>query len=113
MKFLKLYLPIILWAGLIFYLSSIPKLEATSEPVGNFVSRKFAHLFVYAVLAVLIYRALGWKKALLAVSLSTLYGVTDEIHQYFTPERTFKLTDIIFDGVGSIIGVYIKFKFFK
>ena len=42
---------------------------------------------------------------ILAVSVSTLYGISDEVHQYFVPGRTASLADIVADGIGSLIGV--------
>ncbi|MFH1308976.1 MAG: hypothetical protein ABIH51_03130 [Patescibacteria group bacterium] len=39
-RFLKFYLPIIIWAGIIFLLSSIPNLESGLEQ--DFLLRKIA-----------------------------------------------------------------------
>lgn len=96
-----------LWAALIFYLSSIPNLEVTSETVPNFITRKLAHLGEYAILAILIFRSRNLKGALLAILLATIYGISDEVHQTFVPTREFHFTDIGFDFVGSFLGVYI------
>jgi VanZ family protein len=103
-KFL-LWLPPILWASLIFYLSSIPQLEVTSEPVWNFLTRKLAHIGEYAILGFLVSRALNWRHPQLALVLSFLYAVSDEWHQTLVPTRTGKVADLVFDLFGIILGV--------
>lgn len=105
LNLLKAWGPAVLWAAIIFYLSGIPQLEVTSEPLGNFITRKAAHLFEYALLYLLIFRALGYRKISLALSLTILYGITDEIHQGFVPTRTPKLEDVAFDIGGALLGV--------
>jgi VanZ family protein len=40
-----------------------------------------------------------------AVVLSTLYGVFDEVHQAFTPERTPDARDLLADALGAALGV--------
>ncbi|HET7713982.1 MAG TPA: VanZ family protein [Patescibacteria group bacterium] len=96
--------PAIAWAGLIFYLSSIPQLEVTSEPVGNFLTRKAAHLAEYAVLFLLILRATQFKRPGLSLTLTLLYALTDELHQSLIPTRTAKLEDLAFDAAGALLG---------
>jgi len=34
------------------------------------------------------------------------YGMTDELHQYFVPERNASLLDVMADGLGCLIGAY-------
>ncbi len=60
-----------------------------------------------------ITRKLKTKRLLLfiiAVTLSTLYGLSDEVHQSFTPGRTTSLGDLIADGLGSLIGAVLYLK---
>jgi VanZ family protein len=103
-----------LWAGLIFGLSSIPGSGVFPEHPDflNIV----AHFGLYLVLAVLLALAFNsptrafWKTALIALVIATLYGVSDELHQFFTPGRSSdpfgsgKPTDLIVDTLGSFIG---------
>ncbi len=105
-----LWLPVIIWASFIFYLSSIPQLELTNEPIGNFLTRKAAHIVEFAVLGSLILRALKRKNYYLAILLSVVYGIFDEIHQTFVPTREFHFSDIGFDAVGAIVGVFLYVK---
>ena len=84
--------------------SSVPSL-----PAG--LSYYDAHIAAYAGLAVLTSRAAAgglWRvtprAVLVAVLISTLYGVSDEYHQVFVPGRTFEVLDMIADAAGSVIG---------
>ena len=77
----------------------------------NAVIRKAAHLGEYAVLSVLVAYAI-WdlnlpKKAkwILPAAVSSLYAVTDEVHQYFVPGRSCRLVDIGVDTCGAILGI--------
>ena len=45
------------------------------------------------------------KAAATAVMLSTLYGVFDEVHQAFTPDRTPDIRDLLADVLGAALGV--------
>jgi VanZ family protein len=54
---------------------------------------------------------------LLAIITATLYGVTDEVHQYFVPGRILSHFDIIANGIGSTFiltkNVFVKSKYSK
>ncbi|MEX0587532.1 MAG: VanZ family protein [Patescibacteria group bacterium] len=112
-KFLFLWLPVLAWAGLIFYLSSIPNL-AVGEGAVDFLTRKPAHIAEYATLFVLIFRALrgsvvaSMKKLYFSAAVFTLlYAVTDEIHQMLTPSREGMITDLGFDFLGILAGALL------
>lgn len=104
-KLISLWLPVLLLEILIFYLSSIPGLELTNEPVANFISRKAAHLFEYAALGFLIYRALGYKRAGWVLLLCFITALSDEFHQSLVPNRTAKVSDLLFDVAGVSLGL--------
>lgn len=55
MKLLKLWGPVVAWAGVIFFFSSIPDLKSGLEC--DFFLRKAAHVMEYFILAFLLYRA--------------------------------------------------------
>jgi VanZ family protein len=44
---------------------------------------------------------------LIAWAIGTIYAVTDEIHQYFVPERACAVTDMLIDSAGVVVGVGI------
>jgi hypothetical protein len=112
MKFIKYWLPPILWAMAIFTVSSITVGSSSDFYWKDFVVKKTAHVVEYGILATLIYRALinsnvSNKKAMLySVALAFLYGATDEFHQSFTPGRGPKFTDVLIDTLGASIFIY-------
>lgn len=95
--------------AVIFYFSS----RQTTGIGGNsywyrFLILKTFHLIEYATLFVLINFALNQN--LYSVITAYLYGVSDEIHQSYTPGRTPKFTDTLIDLLGILIGfLVIKF----
>ena len=113
MKKLLLYWgPTILWMGLIYYLSSEHAVVASTVKWQDFAVHKSAHVVIYFVLAVWMYRSLKFstppssrgKLFFWTVVLTSLYAVTDEWHQSFTPTRTPALRDVMFDIVGASVG---------
>ena len=67
---LRLWAPVLLWAALIFALSSIPHL-GTGLGTWDLVLRKLAHLSEYALLGLLLARAV--RRPGLAVALAAAY----------------------------------------
>jgi hypothetical protein len=72
------------------------------------------HLFEYSIVATLIYEALKERvsqgrhvrvPALLAILISSLVGVIDEIIQLFLPSRVFDPIDIGFNALASFMAV--------
>jgi hypothetical protein len=111
--------PVALYAGFIFYLSSLPTLTPPLGGLGNVrvdPDLLILHVFEYSILGFLLLRALVNSKTTftaegalaLAVFLGFLYGVSDEIHQYYVPYRTASLYDSIADGIGAFIGAYVR-----
>lgn len=136
--FLRYWLPLIAWLTLIFVNSTdLMSAEHTSriiEPLlrwlyptisprtmaeVQFYLRKAAHVSEYAILAALLYRALGNTilrgRALLSAAIvllvCSLYAVTDEFHQSFVPSRTASARDVAIDSAGALIGLLIINKF--
>jgi VanZ family protein len=111
MKLIKLWLPVIAWASLIFYLSSIPNLKTN---LGfDFILRKIAHVIEYFIFTFLVYRAFqgSFKMGIFQLfiypaTLSFLYAASDEFHQLFVPTRQASSWDLLIDSIG-ILGFYI------
>ncbi|RME75026.1 MAG: hypothetical protein D6784_08775 [Chloroflexi bacterium] len=107
------FLPLLLWMGLIFWLSSRPTLIAIEHELWQKLFYKSAHVFTYAVLCWLWWRALsarretGWHVLLAAVLLAGLYGVSDEIHQLYVPGRHGQAADVLFDLSGALAAVLL------
>ena len=104
----------VLWAALIFGLSSIPSSGFPSHP--EFVNVA-AHFCEYLVFAVFITLALNnskralWKTALFAVLIASLYAVSDELHQYlanvfFDSGRIGDPFDWLTDTLGALVGAF-------
>jgi VanZ family protein len=94
----------------IFGLSSIPNnFQPSDSPIP---ADKIAHGIEFAalgaILAVMLHRR--WPKqpraAIVAAAalLSTLYGVTDELHQSFVPGRDVSVSDLGADAAGAVAG---------
>lgn len=110
-------MPVILWAGVIYYFSSVPDYRTGGgADLPELLFRKFAHLFVYGVLAYFLARALtgiGWgARRVLGVGLllCVLYAASDEIHQSFVPGRFGMVRDVALDSLGAamVLSVYAR-----
>jgi VanZ family protein len=78
--------------------------------------RKCAHLTEYAILALLLWRALPkpaesgpapwqWSKACLVLALVALYATSDEFHQAFVPSREASVGDVLLDTSGAALAL--------
>ena len=45
-----------------------------------------------------------WRVVLIAVLLTSLYGIADEIHQMFVPNRAPDPNDVLADAAGGLLG---------
>ena len=103
-RVVSLWLPVVLWAALIFAFSSVPDL-GTGLGGWDLVLRKLAHAAEYAVLGALLARAL--RSPGVAVAAGVLYAVSDEVHQAFVPGRLGSPIDVAIDAVGVVAGVVL------
>ena len=95
------WLPVVLWAALIFTLSSIPSLHS-GLGTWDLILRKCAHVTEYAILTFLLRRALA---APWAAGVAFLYACSDEYHQSFVVGREGRPRDVAIDTIGIIIGL--------
>jgi VanZ family protein len=108
MKRVLLWTPAVLQMAFIFAASSVP---GSQLPSG--IWDKLAHLLVYAALGAFLMLPLSRGRmagitgasAAAAVVISLLYGVSDEIHQMFTPGRSPDVMDVVADTIGASAGV--------
>jgi len=123
------WLPLLLWAAFIFATSANPQpyqlLPANwMQPINpanhtslswDEVLGRFSHAGEYAVLGLMAARAIAWKSRAKPIQLamawagSTLYGLSDEIHQMYVPGRTFQLGDLVLDMIGAFLGIFLFF----
>jgi VanZ family protein len=99
---LRLWLPVVVWAAVIFALSSIPDL-GTGLGTWDTILRKFAHGTEYAVLGALLVRAV--RQPQFAFALGVLYATSDELHQTFVRGRHGSPVDVAIDAVGIALGL--------
>lgn len=107
MTFLWAWGPALLWMAATFYLSHQ---SGIAIPLG--APDYFAHAVGYSGLGALLMRALAggrlsamaWRSVLVATLLGGLYGVSDEFHQSFVPNRYPSVSDVVADTVGSLVG---------
>jgi VanZ family protein len=133
----KNWLPVFLWAALIFLFSSesfssdntarvlapwlrwtFPIWSTDTIELVHLLLRKLGHLSEYFILALLLARALraqvnsvhGTKQLFLVVGLTALYAISDELHQAFVPGRSASIGDVLIDVCGGLAGaLYFHF----
>jgi VanZ family protein len=132
--FLKYWLPVLIWMALIFSASAdshsyehssrffepflrwlFPQMPQVNIEEIHHLIRKCGHLTEYAILALLLWRALhlsknnlptwSWPKVGGALLLVFLYAASDEFHQRFVPTRTPLVSDVFIDTAGGAIGL--------
>jgi len=109
--------PLILYCVFIFIQSHLPVPFELPE-VSHF--DKLLHLGAYGVMAIFFYRTYlaGWPQAMkrtliwASVISTALYGLSDEIHQYFVPQRSADPLDWMADAVGGALGAVIYQRLF-
>ena len=126
------YAPIILWIGVIFYLSSDNgSLTETSRFIGpllhflfptapeesiqayHAVIRKSAHFFEYAVLALLVFRAMvlanidGGLRFVAPIAVAAVVATLDELNQSFEVTRSGSPWDVALDISGAVTMVIV------
>ena len=132
-SFLQRWLPVVLWAGLIFYFSTetfsssntegfisewllrfLPEIPPARLMALHLVTRKGAHWLEYFVFGILLLRAQRRgeepKLATAAIArtlvLVLAYAASDEYHQFWVAERTASVVDVAIDTFGGVCGVF-------
>lgn len=102
------------WGPVLFYCSMIVYLSSQSYPSQHLpsflysMSDKLLHGLEYGVLGILLYRAFHQTtRTLASMSLAILcavgFGISDEIHQWFVPNRQIDIWDLLADTLGAVI----------
>jgi len=102
----------VLYLSLIFIQSSIPSEKIPRMDILSF--DKIIHAGIYLIATILIYLSIReyrpfdtGKIAWLTFAITLLYGLSDEIHQYFVPGRHSSIWDFVADTAGITIGILI------
>ena len=113
-KILK-WVPAIVICSISVYLSSQP----TIEKMPSFWNAdKLVHVVCFGGLSFWVafacnLKANSLKEIILPLSIVSIYGIIDEIHQSFTPGRSCSVFDWIADTVGAFLGALIFFLIIK
>jgi VanZ family protein len=102
--------PVAAWMMVIFLLSGRPDDQGDLR-VGVVVP-KLAHIVEYAILGFLLARAtrnedeaFSGQRTFLIVMAIGLYAASDELHQAFVPSREARVTDVLIDVAGGLLGL--------
>ena len=99
----------LIYCSVIFILSSIPGAELSGIQTPDYI----LHAVEYSVLGLLLcwWRAAAGEPAaravIQAIIIGSLYGITDEFHQYFVPGRCTSVSDWFADTAGTAAGAWI------
>lgn len=125
-----LYVPLILWIGGIFYLSSnkgsmsntsrllspvfnflFPEKEAETLRIYHLIFRKLGHFFGYAILAVWAILAFNSSDYWHVFAFLTVLIVAsaDEIKQSFYANRIGSVSDVVLDCIGGLTAITLFF----
>ena len=103
------WLPPLLWAGVILFVTSLPSGVFPREVTPY---DKYAHFAMYGLFAVLLTRDMSqvtgrWRAAILSVMIAVALGAADEWHQRFIPGRSSDVGDWRMDSVGAAGGAVL------
>lgn len=138
-KLLRAWWPALLWATVIFSMSTdtfssehtgsiiepilrwiYPAITAEQFEIIHHVTRKTAHFTEYFVFALLLFRGIrrgrsGWRWSwgLLALFIAAIYSALDEIHQAFVASRTASPYDSLLDSFGALAAIGFLFLWFR
>ena len=85
----------------------------------HLILRKCAHFTEYMMLGITTVIALYdrnkklVRNLLIPLVIVILYAVTDEIHQYFVPDRACAALDVFIDSCGGFTGVMLSLLYIK
>lgn len=101
-RILYYWLPFVFYSLLIIYLSHQPHLDLGPSAPSDKVLH-FCEYFGYAWLLIRIFFLYTIPYATwLTIGISTAWGISDELHQYFIPGRNCSFGDVVIDIVGAV-----------
>lgn len=136
---LRAWWPALLWACLIFTLSTdtfsaehtamvlspivhwlLPHLTQDRFDLIHHLIRKSAHFTEYFIFCLLLYRGVrgdrkGWRWTwgIFALSIAAGYSCLDEIHQAFVVSRTASPWDSLLDSIGAFFAFAVIYLWFR
>jgi VanZ family protein len=131
-KFVKYWLPVLLWMGFIFWMSTgmfsaqntfdflqrilrsvDPTISNTIVRLINNSLRKAGHVTEFFISGLLVYRAFRagssepriFRWAMFSAVFVVLFAASDEYHQSFVASRTASVLDVCIDSGGGLIAI--------
>lgn len=104
----KVWLPAIFWAGLIFLGSSLTPKGVSTNFWLDFGVKKSLHFVEYFVLYWLVSKAKKSNFDIWALAVVILYAVSDEWHQSFVPGREPNVLDVLLDTSAGLTAWLVK-----
>jgi VanZ family protein len=89
------------WMLIIFWFSSQPQLPGFADDFLEILFKKGSHALAYGILWTLLW--LGTGRPWLALVISLIYAISDELHQTFVPGRNGWWVDVAVDAVGALL----------
>jgi|SRR5208282_185838 len=127
MSLLAEWLPIAVWAAVIFTFSTsgfsaantsaiitpilrwlFPGMSSFSVDITNLLIRKAAHFTEFAILFWLLVRGPFKRRPLAAMAICVGYALLDEAHQMFVPGRNASLYDVALDSTGAMFSGFLR-----
>ena len=97
--------------GLLLHLNlDEEQIREMANAIERFV-RKGAHMTEYAILAILLcvwisrWQISRLRMACIAAGLAMFYACSDEFHQLFVAGRAGKVSDVLIDSAGAVLGL--------
>lgn len=114
MKIRYRIIPLLLYLGLIFFVSSRPNLRPPGVDI--FLMDKIIHFMEYSILGVLLFDSIGramiqskFGTFIFLLAVGSSIGALDEIFQSYIPGRHMSIYDYIADTLGVAAGLGIAF----
>lgn len=111
-SFIRYHFPAILWAVIILISMSLPAQYIPKVKIFGY--DKIAHIGVFFVFGILIYRSIiNWKhkpgsiliSLMLMLFFVMVFGCVSELYQHFIPGRTPDIFDFIADTIGGLVSI--------
>lgn len=112
-KWIKWWLPVLVWMGVIFIGSSIGDVPRVGGKVTDGIVHRAVHIAEFAVLGALLLRAISQnepmtkREVFITLVVVAVYGASDEFHQRFTPGRSSEAISVLFDVAGGASGAWL------
>ena len=87
----------------IFYISSLTFPAGGGTGYLSYIYHFTAFSYLALFLSISLTKNKNSNLIIIGIIIAIIYGVLDEIHQYFVPGRFFSLKDILMDSIGIII----------